>query len=716
MILKKKKRKYKSVIMKRIRASAKKAGLALFVLFLIANLNKVHPTDSAFTDTETSAGNNFIAGTFDLELDSSVLMNISDFRAGDAVVGSVKAKNAGSADLQYKLNFRKISGDDTLCHGLQLRADKNGTSAYSGALDGLNLNAGDLNAGNDDEWDFDVSLPATAPSSLEGLQCKFSFAFSAWQAELSDGSSGFSDSDNFSENLIGSGDWTMPVILDNDIVKVAGTKGTTNGTQPKAIVTWHTNEMATSNVVYDASSSHPSCSAYAFQSPTPADTSADNIAHSVELPNLTAGTTYYYKIQTSDASGNEKCSTSHYFTVPVSVSDSPTGNIVLNEIVPNPSGNEAGPMPGGEWVEIYNKGATAADDMELAGWTIYDHTLAGGVAITSINTNTGATTLAHGAWLAVYMNKSYLSNDSDTVFLYNGAKGDAGVMLVDSHAWTASIPDDKSIARFPDGTGPWIDPENTPGEENKLGEKELAQFRTMTLEKCFDAEGKVKKSKEDVCQAEFLVYLGMFKNKKDKMMDKDMRDKFSDPNSPPNQEGDTTQISNGEKSDSNISPTDGDANPPAIDEPKIIPKEFSIKLTGKLDVPDGFLADMDQKMKKIEVSGEESVIDGLKDFEIDLAKVKTDKEGKIEITVGDLDLSKDVELVGVKKEDVVLLITVAEKPKEEPKKEEIKKADAALPKADQPKEDEKKPDPKGDGGDGGGGGDPAQKTIDSAAK
>ncbi|MFA6284914.1 MAG: TasA family protein [Parcubacteria group bacterium] len=701
--------------MKRIRASAKKIGLALFVLFLIANLNKVHPTDSAFTDTETSAGNNFIAGTFDLELDSSVLMNISDFRAGDAVVGSVKAKNAGSADLQYKLNFRKISGDDTLCHGLQLEADKNGSLAYSGALDGLNFNAGNLASGHSDEWDFDVSLPSTAPPGLEGLQCKFSFVFSAWQAELPDGSSGFSDSDDFSENLIGSGDWTVPVILDNDIVKVAGTKGTTNGTQPKAIVTWHTNEMATSNVVYDASSSHPSCSAYAFQSPMPADTSADNIAHSVELPNLTAGTTYYYKIQTSDASGNEKCSTSHYFTVPVSVSDSPTGNIVLNEIVPNPSGNEAGPMPGGEWVEIYNKGTTSADDMELAGWTIYDHTLAGGVAITSINTNTGATTLTHGAWLAVYMNKSYLSNDSDTVYLYNGAKGDAGVTLVDSHVWTASIPDDKSIARFPDGTGPWIDPENTPGEENKLGEKELAQFRTMTLEKCFDAEGKVKKSKEDVCQPEFLVYLGMLGNKKDKMMDKDMRDKLLEPNSPPNQEGDTTQISNGEKSDSDIPPTDGDVNPPAIDEPKIISKEFDINLKGKLNAPDGFEASADQKLQKIKLSCEESVINDLKDFEIDLAKVKIDKVGKIEILVSDLNLPKDVDLVTAKKDDTVVLITTSEKPKEEPKKEEIKKADADLPKADSLKDDPKKDDSGGNGDSSTGrGSDPASKSVDSA--
>ena len=132
----------------------------------------------------------------------------------------------------------------------------------------------------------------------------------------------------------------------------------------------------------------------------------------------------------------------------------------------------------------------------------------------------------------------------------------------------------------------------------------------------------------------------------------------------------------------------------------LVKKEIDIKLKGKLDVPDGFEADVSQKMKKIELSGEEKVINDLKDFEIDLAKIEIKKEGKIEITVSDLDLPKDVDLTDMKKDDVVVLITVTEKPKEEPKKDEkvSDKPDATTPSKDDIKVEEKKDD-SGAGGD-----------------
>ncbi|MFH0929637.1 MAG: hypothetical protein V1814_00085, partial [Candidatus Moraniibacteriota bacterium] len=146
------------------------------------------------------------------------------------------------------------------------------------------------------------------------------------------------------------------------------------------------------------------------------------------------------------------------------------------------------------------------------------------------------------------------------------------------------------------------------------------------------------------------------------------------------------------------------------DDPVVVSKEFDINLKGKLDVPDGFEADVSQKIKKIELSGEESVMNDLKDFEIDLAKIEIkEEEGKIEFLVKDLDLPKDIELVDAEKDDIVVLITVAEEPKEEskeepkeePKKEEVKKTDATVPKADDPKTDEKKNDSKdSSGGDG----------------
>jgi hypothetical protein len=59
-----------------------------------------------------------------------------------------------------------------------------------------------------------------------------------------------------------------------------------------------------------------------------------------------------------------------------------------------------------------------------------------------------------------------LSNSGgDTVRLFSGAITSGGV-LVDSHTYARSAPDNKSFARIPDGAANWIDPDGTPGEPN----------------------------------------------------------------------------------------------------------------------------------------------------------------------------------------------------------------------------------------------------------
>jgi hypothetical protein len=85
---------------------------------------------------------------------------------------------------------------------------------------------------------------------------------------------------------------------------------------------------------------------------------------------------------------------------------------------------------------------------------------------------------------------------------------------------------------------------------------------------------------------------------------------------------------------------------------------------------------LNQKISKIELSGEESVINSLKDFEIDLAKIEIKKEvGKVEFLVKDLNLAENVSLVSVTGDDAVLEITVTEKPKDDSKKDEETKLD-----------------------------------------
>ena len=46
-----------------------------------------------------------------------------------------------------------------------------------------------------------------------------------------------------------------------------------------------------------------------------------------------------------------------------------SGNICINELMPNPMGTDTGTYPACEWVELYNSGNT---DINLQGWTLVD--------------------------------------------------------------------------------------------------------------------------------------------------------------------------------------------------------------------------------------------------------------------------------------------------------------------------------------------------------
>ncbi|HVS79682.1 MAG TPA: lamin tail domain-containing protein, partial [Candidatus Paceibacterota bacterium] len=162
--------------------------------------------------------------------------------------------------------------------------------------------------------------------------------------------------------------------------------------------------------------------------------------------------------------------------------------VVLNEILPNPEGDDSQHGLQGEWVELYNNGNTPVD---LTGWKITD---ADGHSIPLATTTTwnGRTTIgAKGGgleWVVVMMNGQILNNDGDTVSLY-----DADGNLVDSYTYSASVTDGdsdsnntpdggngnpggsetagnegKSYARIPDGTGAWVDPVPTPDMPNEL--------------------------------------------------------------------------------------------------------------------------------------------------------------------------------------------------------------------------------------------------------
>ena len=163
--------------------------------------------------------------------------------------------------------------------------------------------------------------------------------------------------------------------------------------------------------------------------------------------------------------------------VRVNYSQGGTGDIVINEFLPDPLGDECG-LSGleGEWVEIYNKGTIPVD---LNNWKVKNE--AGTtITISSSNTHTGSTTIgAQGSgseWLVVFMQGCIFNNDGDgdTVYLY-----DNNDQLIDSYSYTGPTQENKSYARYPDGTENWYDPVPTPGAPNRLDDEEIQEFAEL---------------------------------------------------------------------------------------------------------------------------------------------------------------------------------------------------------------------------------------------
>jgi len=207
-------------------------------------------------------------------------------------------------------------------------------------------------------------------------------------------------------------------------------------------------------------------------------------------------------------------------------------NIVLNEFVPNPVGWDRKAMPGGEWVELYNKGDF---DIDVAGWFLYDKNDPHELEIKKSNSDndgntsdSGETIVPAKGFLVVYRNgdKDFsLNNHKDKIRLFNGEIKN-GAVLVDSYSYKGSdfksltgtlgdenvddssggkrciVPPGKSFIRFPDGFDNWIDPIPTPGKANEKdnSEKELIEYYEKV---CFEGG-------EPVCEEDFMKAIGIW--------------------------------------------------------------------------------------------------------------------------------------------------------------------------------------------------------------
>jgi hypothetical protein len=139
-------------------------------------------------------------------------------------------------------------------------------------------------------------------------------------------------------------------------------------------------------------------------------------------------------------------------------------DVVLNEVYANPIGDEAATMPGGEWLELYNKGHWPID---VNGWYLYDALVSHDFKISTVNVLSGSTVIAPRGYLVIYRNGDAdfsLNNGSETVRLYDDSLLVGN--LIDSFSYM-NTQESKSWSTIPDGTDIWSDGHvPTPGGPN----------------------------------------------------------------------------------------------------------------------------------------------------------------------------------------------------------------------------------------------------------
>jgi hypothetical protein len=436
----------------------KRSFFKLVLLSIFCLVPLVGSTNAVYLDTESSNNNLFSAGSLDFSLTSLSGFTPLPLAPGVSASRSALVSNEGSLGFNYDIRSVKTGGNDDFCNALNLEVKFDGLTKYNSSLLGFVLSPAVLFGGSN-SWEFIVHFDSTDPS-LQNKTCDFNFVFKGWQID-SDGSWGMTDEEILA-NTVNSGDWTAPVI--SNIQHLIATPNESN--EPKAVVTWETDELATSNLKWRIDSGP-----WNFLSE---DTTADQIIHSREISGLLPSTVYKFRVISKDSSGNENISGPNLLETDGARGGlGGIGKIVINEFLPNPTGDDNALMPGGEWVEIYNRGSNLRD---LSGWYLTDF---GGhhLEITTSNTvssnnTTSGLIIAPQEFLVVYRH-----GDSD-FDLNNGPLGDmvnlytSSGWLVDYHAYTVVFGDEvlenKSFARFPDGSNFWFDPVPTPGEPNVL--------------------------------------------------------------------------------------------------------------------------------------------------------------------------------------------------------------------------------------------------------
>lgn len=414
---------------------------SIFLIFIFS-LFIIGSTNSSFSDIEESANNIFSTGSVDFSLTDGD--NFSDIVPGFTATKTIQVNKLGTLDFKYKLDHIDRSGDTSFCDALTI------------------VNPTDAFTITEDHDDFDIDFSFTdSEAGLQNKSCDLNFVFRAWQLD-SNGTWGLTDEETLS-SVITSGTWDITPPTFSNISSLVATPGEEN--QPTATITWNTNELATAKLFWRRSSIDPWTQVLE-------DTTADSLTHSGSIENLIPNSIYEYFVSGADGSGNMGTSITKSFEIGNTRPGFPVfSSVVINEFLPNPIGPDNAIRPNGEWIELYNKSNTTK---YLMGWQLRN---SDGDRLNLTSSNTSALSIAPYGFVVVYRNGN--SNFS----LRNNAIGDILSLhdnhgwLLDFHTYSAFLGDDvlenKSFARFPDGSATWFDPIPTPGNPNIL-EPELA--------------------------------------------------------------------------------------------------------------------------------------------------------------------------------------------------------------------------------------------------
>lgn len=172
--------------------------------------------------------------------------------------------------------------------------------------------------------------------------------------------------------------------------------------------------------------------------------------------------TYKASVTATNKAGN---TLSREFIVDVANPALDFGDLVINEFIPDPSGEDSAHPPDGEWVEIMNSLNVYVD---LLGFALYDGVDQHDLPITR-NTAEGVTLIAPAGYRVVFrgnQNRFSLNNNgTESVRLFSGFLENRETFLAGAD-YTGPVKTGMSLARHPDGTGEFVPANPTPLRQN----------------------------------------------------------------------------------------------------------------------------------------------------------------------------------------------------------------------------------------------------------